>query len=119
MYRQKKERKLSWFERIYWVERRNDNNWKNKGMNSFLVWALSFAIIIAIVRFNFNHTPSSSLLFGSLLIAFWIIKIKFHRRRFGGSCLNLNNPKVEDNSADANNPIPPHLVIMVNGIVGR
>lgn len=44
--------------------------------------------------------------------------MKFHRRRFGGSCLNLNNPKVEDNSADANNPIPPHLVIMVNGIVG-
>lgn len=85
-------------------------------MNSFLVWALSFAIIIAIVRFNFNLTPSSLLLFGSLLIAFWIIKMKFHHRRFGGSC--LNNPKVEDNS-DANNPIPPHLVIMVNGIVGR
>ncbi|AES92372.2 serine esterase family protein [Medicago truncatula] len=41
--------------------------------------------------------------------------MKFHHRRFGGSC--LNNPKVEDNS-DANNPIPPHLVIMVNGIVG-
>jgi len=89
-------------------------------MNSFLVWALSFTIIIAIVRFNFNLTPSLLLLllFGSVFIAFWIIKMKFHHRRFGGSC--LNNPKVEDNS-DANNPvpIPPHLVIMVNGIVGR
>jgi len=87
-------------------------------MNSFLVWALSFAIIIAIVRFNFNLTPSSLLLFGSLLVAFWIIKMKFHHRRFRGTCLYNPNPKADDN-IDANNPIAPHLVIMVNGIVGR
>ncbi|KAI5414907.1 putative lipase C4A8.10 [Lathyrus oleraceus] len=87
-------------------------------MNSFLLYALCFAIVIAIVHFKFNLTPP---LFGSILIGFWIIKMKFHRR-FGIGITCFKNPKPNSKAeidVDAELlEVPPHLVIMVNGIVG-
>ncbi|XP_058754987.1 uncharacterized protein LOC131628129 [Vicia villosa] len=87
-------------------------------MNSFLLYALCFAIAIAIVHFKFNLTPP---IFGSLLVGFWIIKMKFHRR-FGIGITCFKNPKpnskVETDLDGEPLEVPPHLVVMVNGIVG-
>lgn len=88
-------------------------------MNSFLLYALCFAIAIMIVHFKFNLTPP---LFGSLLVGFWIIKMKFHRRfGIGITCFKNPKPNLKAETEVDGKPleVPPHLVVMVNGIVGR